>query len=260
MHALVAIFMSPVSSYWHSVAVRAFWDSLRAFDTTPRLLLLGLLGAIVTAALVLLIRGWAHFVEHLIANIAIAFGGAVVTWLLVYIWLFVRTPNVLQDEAAQRASENRRTQDQGATKSLTDQIASQQREIDALKNAPAKTITRVTPAQEPEKQCWIANHYGMPNSTIKGAMTATAVIVHCNHKVDAPFMVEVEFDRDFIPGALVLPNSGGLMGGSNGKQGRVYMGQINSPALLSDQLVVVTVYGETDQYPRALRASVKALN
>jgi len=68
--------MPVLSSYWHSVAVRAFWDSLRAFETNPRLLLLGLLGAIVTALLVFCFRGRKHFVEHFIANIVIAFGGA----------------------------------------------------------------------------------------------------------------------------------------------------------------------------------------
>ena len=39
----------------------------------------------------------------------------------------------------------------------------------------------------------------------------------------------------------------------------IYVGQVNSPPLLSDQLVIVTVYGETDQYPRALRGAVKTL-
>jgi hypothetical protein len=43
--------MTAFSPYWRSVTIRAFWDSLRAFETNPRLLLLGLLGAVVTAAL-----------------------------------------------------------------------------------------------------------------------------------------------------------------------------------------------------------------
>lgn len=123
-----------------------------------------------------------------------------------------------------------------------------------------KVITRTLPAPEPEKKCWMSNHFGMPNSTIQGAVTATAAIMHCNYKVDAPYVVQVEFDRDFIPGATVEPDSGIIMGGGEGKKGRVYFGRTNSPALLSEQLVIVTVYGTTDQYPRALRGTIKTLN
>ena len=99
----------------------------------------------------------------------------------------------------------------------------------------------------------------MPNSTIKGAVTATAAIIHCNYKIDVPFAVQVEFDRDFIPAVMVLPDAGIVMGGGEGKRGKVYVGQVNSPPLLADQLVIVTVYGETDQYPPALRGAVETL-
>jgi hypothetical protein len=116
----------------------------------------------------------------------------------------------------------------------------------------------ITVTSSPPHHCWLSNPFGMPNSTIKGAITATAAIVHCNYKIDAPFKVAVEFDRDFIPGGMVLTDSGIMMGGGGVKEG-VYLAQVNSPALLSDQLIVVTVYGPTDQYPRGLRASVSAL-
>jgi hypothetical protein len=131
-----------------------------------------------------------------------------------------------------------------------------QQQLNSLKNSPRPTLTALVP---PDKQCWLSNHFGMANSTIKGAVTATAAIVHCNYKIDAPFRIEVEFDRDFIPGALVLTDSGSWMGGGGGKQGKVYFSQVNSPALLSDQLAVVTVYGDTDQYPRAMRVGIAAL-
>jgi hypothetical protein len=107
--------------------------------------------------------------------------------------------------------------------------------------------------------CWFSNHFGMPNSTIKGAVTATAIIIHCNYKVDAPFAVSLEFDRDFIPGALVLPDSGAWSLGPTRKAGMQYYGAIASPALLSDQLAIMTVYGTTDQYPRSIRGKIDAL-
>jgi len=99
----------------------------------------------------------------------------------------------------------------------------------------------------------------MPNSTIKGAVTATAAILHCNYKVDAPFRVVVEFDRDFIPGALIMPGVGVMMGGGGQKTGKLYVSQVDSPALTSEQLVIITVYGPTDQYPRSIGGKIEAI-
>ncbi len=110
-----------------------------------------------------------------------------------------------------------------------------------------------------EKRCWLSNHFGIPNSTIPGAVTATAAIIHCNYKIDAPFLVQVEFDRDFIPGATTLIDVGGFSSDGEGKNGLVRWNRISSPALLSEQVVVVTVYGKTDQYPRAKVVKIEAL-
>lgn len=126
---------------------------------------------------------------------------------------------------------------------------------EGLKRNPSRT----QPAQEAEQRCWLSNFFGMPTSTVKGAVTASAAVIHCNKKIDAPFEVAVEFDRDFLPGAITLPDSGVVMGSGEAKQGKIYVGRINNPPLLSDQLIVVTVYGNSDQYPRALHARVQAL-
>jgi len=129
-----------------------------------------------------------------------------------------------------------------------------------LKSTPVKTLTRTLPPPEPEKKCWMSHHFGLPNSTVEGAVTTTAVILRCNYKITSPYQVAVEFDRDFIPGALTLPDAGGWMGGNESKINRTMVAQISNPALLSEQLVIVTVYGSTDQYPRALHAGIKALD
>lgn len=109
-----------------------------------------------------------------------------------------------------------------------------------------------------EKHCWFANHFGMPNSTIPGAVTATATMIHCNYKIDAPYLIQVEFDRDFIPGGTVVLESGTMSDGE-GKTGLVRWNKISSPALLSEQTVAVTVYGKTDQYPRAKAVKIETL-
>jgi hypothetical protein len=110
-----------------------------------------------------------------------------------------------------------------------------------------------------EKRCWLTNHFGFPNSTISGAVTATAAIIHCNYKIDAPFLIQVEFDREFIPGGTTLNDVGGFMSDGEGKTGLVRWNRISTPALLSEQIVVVTVYGKTDQYPRAKAVRIETL-
>jgi len=60
---------------------------------------LGLLGAAITALLVLVFRGREAFMEHLKANIAIAFGGAIITWALVFLWILVWMPSTIRKEA-----------------------------------------------------------------------------------------------------------------------------------------------------------------
>jgi hypothetical protein len=131
-----------------------------------------------------------------------------------------------------------------------------------LKDSPApsqpRNATKTVIRDEP-RQCWVANHFGFPNSTIKGAVSATTAIIHCNYKIDAPFQIVVEFDRDFIPGATVLPSSGAVIGAGEGKQGKTYVAQINSPPLLSNHLAIVTVYGDTDKYPRVVSGNIYAL-
>lgn len=119
---------------------------------------------------------------------------------------------------------------------------------------PAKVVEQLA-----SPNCWVSAHFEMPNSTIENAVTASAVIIHCNHKVEAPFRVAVEFDRDFIPGGLTLNDSGTWTGGGERKQGNVCFADVGSPSLLSDQIVVMTVYGSTDQYPRPLKAKIESM-
>jgi hypothetical protein len=181
-------------------------------------------------------------------------GVSLTAWGLLFCWAVVRT--VYSDHQS-LVSANSGLAAEGKT--LTTENKNLKAKLESLANTPPKIVTKTLPAHEPEKQCWLSNHFGFPNSTVKGAVTASAAILHCNYKVDAPFVVQVEFDRDFIPGALVLPGSGVMTGLSEGKQGLVFVGQVQSPALLSNQLPIVTVYGTTDQYPRALRGVVKPL-
>jgi hypothetical protein len=245
----------------HPMLSRAFYDSLQVFETKLPAIGLTILGAAITALIVFFVRGREGLKKHVVENILIVFGGTVATWLLVFVWVFVRLPaKMLAESNANLTNVVEEKRKQSITiNSLTDRIQDLELNVSILKQVQPRVITRTLPAPEVQKRCWLSNHFGFPNSTIKGAVTATAVIIHCNNKIDAPFRIEIEFDRDFILGALVLPDSGSWMPGGGGKQGKIYFAQVNNPALLSDQLAVITVYGDTDQYPRALRTSVAAL-
>lgn len=90
---------NPVSAYWYSVAVRAFWDSFKVFGTGPKKIGLTLLEALVLAFIVFFVRGWKQFKEHLIVKIAITFGSAILTWLLVFVVVLIRLPAKMLAEA-----------------------------------------------------------------------------------------------------------------------------------------------------------------
>jgi hypothetical protein len=71
---------------------RAISDSLRVFGTGPKAIGLTVLGAVITALIVLLVRGRKELKKHVVENIFIVFGGAVATWLLVFVCVFSRLP------------------------------------------------------------------------------------------------------------------------------------------------------------------------
>ncbi len=127
-----------------------------------------------------------------------------------------------------------------------------------LKSKPTRVVVKSAANQPEPKRCWFWRITLIADSTINGEQSqTTAAIVHCNVKVDAPFQVAFEFDRDFIPGSMVVPGSGGFMG-SVVKNGRTFIQSAGYP-LLSNQLAIVTVHGETGQYPRAVQTSVETL-
>jgi len=159
--------------------------------------------------------------------------------------------------------------DYGELHSLKDQVATLQRERDILQkdndDLTRKLTTKPTlvtktiqvPAPDIKKQCWVAQHFGLPTSNKNGAVTATAVIMHCNYRIEAPYVAAVEFDRDFIPGGVDVPSAGSFQSGTD-KQGKVFVVSIGAPTLPPEQVVILTVYGSTDQYPRPIRGEIRA--
>lgn len=78
---------------------RAFSDSVHVFVSGWKAIGLTVLGALVTALLVFVFRGWEEFRRHVVENIFIAFGGAIATWILVFAWILMFLPSRMLTEA-----------------------------------------------------------------------------------------------------------------------------------------------------------------
>jgi hypothetical protein len=115
---------------------RAVSDSFLVFDTGLKAILLTLLGAIVTAAIVWFFRGWGKLKEHVVENIFIVFGGAMATWLLVFVWVLVHVPAKMLVEAdTNLTAVISEKQDFSRTiNSLNQQIIALQQQIDFSKH------------------------------------------------------------------------------------------------------------------------------
>ena len=81
------------------VLSRAFRDSFQAMNTDFKGIGLFLLGAIVTAAIVWRWRGREELKKHLVANVLIVSGGAVSTWILVFLVIIGRLPYKMLKES-----------------------------------------------------------------------------------------------------------------------------------------------------------------
>jgi hypothetical protein len=261
-------------SYWLAVLREAGWQALVLFDQNPKLLALGLLGAAVTAVLVLLFRGKEAFTEHLKANVVIVFGGAILTWALVVpYYLFVIPPSQLtqtqsqlsvsqeRERAATIGRQGAEVQLQGLQGSESSQgklIRECRQEIERLSKAPkVGTPSGTNPAGEAH-QCWLDNHFEISNPHVKESHTATTAIIHCNYRIDAPWIVAVKFDKDFLYGNVGVPGSGVVMGGGSKQGGNIFAGEVSMPSVPANQLITVTIESASEQYPRALSGEVRS--
>jgi hypothetical protein len=106
----------------------------------------------------------------------------------------------------------------------------------------------------------MTNHFESPGIRKEKAPTATTVILHCNYRIEAPFIVQLDFAEDnFMQGGIVLlPDVGTTNFGPGFKQGKILVATVNAPSLPTQDLVTVFVLGTTDQPPRAIRYAIES--
>jgi hypothetical protein len=122
--------------------------------------------------------------------------------------------------------------------------------------ASTKGITPGTPPEPQPHECRVSEIMAEPNPNVKGAMSETIVVIHCNYRIDAPLCARVEFTQDFVQGNIFLPDEGTVMGGGWKKQGKVYQGCLQSPSLPANHILTVTVQGATKEFPRVVGGTV----
>jgi hypothetical protein len=139
----------------------------------------------------------------------------------------------------------------------------------ALQNAPKPSCPTcpscsgcptVKPAAKTQDQCWFTNNGELPNASMKGAITATSVIVLCNHRIEAPFTIAVTFAKDnFISGQAYYSDGSTMLGaGGEIKRGTVLYTSIAGPAAPPYRFIRVLVSGNTQEYPTAVNVGVKS--
>jgi hypothetical protein len=248
------LFLLGVLHFWRQAAVEAFYKSWSFVGQTRE--------GLVFAILVLLVffvyllgkhkwKGiWTKFWEKALEGVAIA----LIAFACVFLWKLFAEPwaevdwasSLMQSaQAGERSATLRKNGDAAV-------LAQQKQQLENLKEPKA---------QKEARKCWASNHFGMANSTIEGAKSATAVIIHCNYTVDAPWQVRADFDIDIIPGALSLLDASVWMTGPTEDTPRpnIYVAGVSNPPLLANQHLVVTVYGRTDRNPRELHYQLKSL-
>lgn len=127
--------------YWHLILARALRESLEM--ALPSSIAITLGSAVLTAFLVLFLRGKDKFKEHLKGSIGIAFGGALLTWLLIiFPWQFMRAPQLVQSDAVESARTSQLEADQSAIKALQAENSQLKAVIDAIKEPEAPDSLR----------------------------------------------------------------------------------------------------------------------
>lgn len=217
---------------------------------------------IATLALVGLVRGSSAMKQHWVETALIAILALVGQIVLLYGPIYLRkvTQAVFDDHVGMVGAQRELKR---SIKSLTVENSNLKGENQYLKDHP-KMITKNVPTisnavtasgQEP-RDCRVSELFAEPNPNIKGAMSETIVVIHCNYRIDAPLCARVEFTQDFVQGNIFLPDEGTVMGGGWKKQGKVYQGCLQSPSLPANHILTVTVEGTTKEFPRVIGGTV----
>lgn len=194
-------------------------------------------------------HGWPEMRKRWLESVGIGMASVSAGWIMLFFWSV--GVGIYHDHFDVNGRWKAIVNEKNALKSGLSQRDNYIVRLQSENGLKPKTIMKTVTALA-EKRCWFVNDPALPPSSNKvpGAVTTTAVILHCNYRLEAPYKIILTFDRDFIPGQLHVPDAM-QFGGKWEKRGLVFGWEQDGPVLASDQIAVLVVYGPTDQYPKA---------
>ncbi len=188
-------------------------------------------------------RGWDTMKRQWKGSIAIGVAAVAVGWFGLCAWSIVATVYSDHQNLVAKTGDllvkNKQFMSEGSR--LVDPTG-RDAEIAQLKQRAQELQGQLKLAtRKPPPECWWNNHYQYPNPYASSvARSATAVLIFCNYKIEAPWAVQVEFDRDdFFNESVVVP--GVMIGGITKKEGKTYIGGLSLPSVPAYEVISITV-------------------
>jgi hypothetical protein len=182
-------------------------------------------------------RGWGKLKTQWKETIFIDVLALLVGWAGLYGWSITK---IVYDDHMHFVTSNSQ---------LNTAIENLEAENKQLKSQPEKVITRTLPPE-----CYFTHV-----SWSTAVHPETMVIIHCNHKINAPYLIKATLDSDFVDPQFLLPDAPAGISGAAKKDGYTYTQEIEVPALQANQAALVMVYGATTRNPSVLRADITPL-
>lgn len=118
---------------------------------------------------------------------------------------------------------------------------------------PSKVIEKVSP-----HDCKISNVFTNPNPKFPQAKSETFAIIHCNYKIEAPFCVKLELDKEVLAAGIWLPDQSITMVDGGDRNGKIATACVDSPSVPVEGLITINLKGATDDPPRVLKGNVRS--
>lgn len=220
--------------FWHAAFSRAFWESFTLFYDRPALLLVGLLGMLVTAVLVLTSRGREAFTEHVKANVLVVIGGGIATWLLVFPYYIMWAPFAMASDVQSQLKLYQQRERAAITRMQSADLQ--------LRELVAARPSRSPVAARPELKIFVTGI----NSNFPDAPEGRAFFVTANFTSPSPFTLRVKCDVPLLHGisTLMRTQTGNFVAQTSQDilKGE-YQLTVSAPRLTPSTAVVMSLFG-----------------
>jgi len=255
-------YIGAVLRYWGGMLLKALFDSFLLLWESPHLFFIAGAVTIATGGVAWFWLGKQEFITSHWKGVRITLAGGLAAWILFFLVFVVREPPDAQFlvESKLNQSQQREQEALNARTAAEEQLEAAKIEIETARSENARLKQQGgKAAPEIPKHCWSASRAEQPNPQVAGALIANTLVIFCNYRVEAPFLVAVKYDTPNFKNAQVLHMSeSSTFGGVGQVKGPVFVGEITGPSLPPNEFLAVTVQGTTSQLPRVLGYTVQS--